>query len=1207
MPGKPVALWFVATVCGMALNKLRIDSVDVAGKRVFIRVDFNVPQDKKDPSIITNTQRIDAALPTIKYCLDKGCKSVVLCSHLGRPDGSAVEKYSLAPVAKCVQEKLGKPVTFLKDCCGPEVEAACANPSPGSVILLENCRFHVEEEGKGQDKDGNKIKADKEKTKEFRASIAKLADIYCSDAFGTAHRAHSSMVGEGYSVKCSGFLVAKELEAFAKVLDSPVKPVCAILGGAKVTDKIQLIKNMLDKVDAMIIGGGMAFTFIKVLHGMSIGNSLFDEEGAKIVPEIMEKAKAKGVEIVLPIDFVISSKFGEDGEIKTATLASGIPDGFMGLDCGPESNALNSATIARSKTIVWNGPMGVFEMAAFETGTKVMMDKIVEVTKSGAVTVIGGGDTATACKKYDTEDKVTHCSTGGGASLELLEGKVLPGVAALDDAPAGGAFQILQVRAREIFDSRGNPTVEVDLCTPMALFRAAVPSGASTGIYEALELRDGDKGRLLGKGVLKAVANVNEIIGPKLVGMDVREQKLIDEVMVQQLDGSKNEWGWSKSKLGANAILAVSMAVCRAGAAASQMPLYQYIAKISGKPTDKFGALRDTWESGVSRVGDWNRRIAALSQISDVSGAASRWHGALSLVEDMEAGRLLPDLVTFNSAISCCQREAMWRAALRLRLRLGQRLGLEPNVVTFGAVVASLRGQWLRALAVLSEAEELALRLSDQILNTALQAVGRAEEWRKAVDMLSGIRWKREAPGIRLYTSALDACAKAHASAMALSLCATAEAETEPDVILYSCALAACGSLWQEALLLLEDMSRRQVKATCAPLNSAILCCGRAAKWMQALKLLGDFELNGLQPDVITYTSTIQACGDMWEKVLLLLVDASSKAVQLNFVTYSTSLAATAREWRQAACLLQDVLVRFGHPAIDSMAVVSTYNSAFAALSGQSEWEQAVMLRSSLDKDDAYTCTAMMPLPVKLSAPVREGSWQLALELLQESPRRRSNEKLRSYTAAMSVGEKTSFWPMSLDLFQELWTRMVEVSLVTYNAAISSCEKGQDWRRALGFLRELLAEPAKALKAKAANAISFAAAVSACVNAGQISQAMRLLLEFEARSLPATDVFCSTALMACQKARNWQHALRLLNLVHAFRFELDRAARAAAVATFEGCSLTVPHVFQGVCFGITSTHEEFMILPVGAASFKEAMIVGAEVYHNLKAVIKKKY
>jgi len=574
----------------MALNKLKIDAVDVAGKRIFIRVDFNVPQDKKDPSIITNTQRIDAALPTVKFCLDKGAKSVVLCSHLGRPDGCAVSKFSLRPVAKCLEGKLGKPVTFLSDCVGPEVEAACANPTPGSVILLENCRFHVEEEGKGVDKDGNKIKADKESTAKFRASIAKLADIYCSDAFGTAHRGHSSMVGEGYAVKCSGFLVAKELEAFAKVLDNPARPFCAILGGAKVSDKIQLIKNLLDKVDIMIIGGGMAFTFLKVIHGTEIANSLFDEEGAKIVQEIMDKAKAKGVEIVLPVDFVCSDKFGEDGAITNATVKSGVPAGYMGLDCGPESTVKNAAAIAKSKTIIWNGPMGVFEMSKFENGTKSMMEKVVEATKAGTITVIGGGDTATACKKYDTEDKVTHCSTGGGASLELLEGKVLPGVAALDDAPpsAGAATKIMAIRAREIFDSRGNPTVEVDLCTETALFRAAVPSGASTGIYEALELRDGDKGRLLGKGVLKAVANVNDIIAPKLVGMDVREQTKIDKVMVEELDGSQNEWGWSKSKLGANAILAVSMAVCRAGAAASEMPLYQYIANLAGKPTDKF-------------------------------------------------------------------------------------------------------------------------------------------------------------------------------------------------------------------------------------------------------------------------------------------------------------------------------------------------------------------------------------------------------------------------------------------------------------------------------------------------------------------------------------------------------------------------------------------------------------------------------------------
>merc|ERR1712127_134004 len=285
----------------------------------------------------------------------------------------------------------------------------------------------------GLDAEGNKTKADKDATAAFRASMAKLADIFCSDAFGTAHRAHSSMMGEGYAVKCSGFLVAKELEAFAKVLDSPARPLTAILGGAKVSDKIQLIKNMLDKVNMMIIGGGMAFTFIKVINGVNIGTSLYDEEGAKIVKEIMDKAKEKNVEIILPVDFVISSKFGEDGEIKTAVVADGIPDGFMGLDCGEESRKRNAEAIAKSKTIIWNGPMGVFEMGKFEAGTKMMMDNIVAATAAGTITVIGGGDTATACKKYDTESKVTHCSTGGGASLELLEGKVLPGVATLDD------------------------------------------------------------------------------------------------------------------------------------------------------------------------------------------------------------------------------------------------------------------------------------------------------------------------------------------------------------------------------------------------------------------------------------------------------------------------------------------------------------------------------------------------------------------------------------------------------------------------------------------------------------------------------------------------------------------------------------------------------------------------------------------------------
>merc|ERR1712118_270890 len=330
-------------------------------------------------------------------------------------------------------EKLGKPVKFCTSVLGAETEAATADPAVGIVILLENLRFNVEEEGKGVDADGNKVKADAGKVTEFRAGIRKMADIYCNDAFGTAHRAHSSMVGEGFDVKCSGGLMSKELDAFSKVLDTPAKPVLAILGGAKVSDKIQLIMNMLDKVDKMIVGGGMAYTFLK-LRGMEIGTSLYDEAGAAIVPEILAKAERLGVEIVLPEDFVVSSKFGEDGEIKAATMAEGVPEGFMGLDCGPVSNEKNKATVDASSTILWNGPMGVFEMTAFETGTKALMAAVVAATEAGKITVIGGGDTATACKKYDTEDKVTHCSTGGGASLELLEGKLLPGVDALTNA-----------------------------------------------------------------------------------------------------------------------------------------------------------------------------------------------------------------------------------------------------------------------------------------------------------------------------------------------------------------------------------------------------------------------------------------------------------------------------------------------------------------------------------------------------------------------------------------------------------------------------------------------------------------------------------------------------------------------------------------------------------------------------------------------------
>ncbi|GFT27403.1 phosphoglycerate kinase 1 [Nephila pilipes] len=415
----------------MSLNKLSIDALDLKNKRVLMRVDFNVPI--KD-GVVSNNQRIVAALDSVKYALDNGAKSLVLMSHLGRPDGKRNEKFSLKLVADELKKLLGRDVKFLSDCVGPEVEAECADPAPGSVILLENLRFHIEEEGKGVDASGAKVKANPEDVKKFRESLTKLGDVYINDAFGTAHRAHSSMVGVNLPQKASGFLMKKELEYFAKALDNPVRPFLAILGGAKVADKIQLIENLLDKVNEMIIGGGMSFTFLKVLNNMEIGNSLYDEEGSKIVGKLMDKAKQNGVQIHLPVDFVTADKFAEDATPGTATVESGISKGSMGLDCGPKSTEIFSAAIGRAKTIVWNGPAGVFEWENFAKGTKVVMDKVVEVTKSGTVTIIGGGDTATCCAKWKTEDKVSHVSTGGGASLELLEGKTLPGVAALSDA-----------------------------------------------------------------------------------------------------------------------------------------------------------------------------------------------------------------------------------------------------------------------------------------------------------------------------------------------------------------------------------------------------------------------------------------------------------------------------------------------------------------------------------------------------------------------------------------------------------------------------------------------------------------------------------------------------------------------------------------------------------------------------------------------------
>ncbi|KIY69625.1 phosphoglycerate kinase [Cylindrobasidium torrendii FP15055 ss-10] len=414
-------------------NKLAVTDLDLKGKRVLIRVDFNVPiQEGK----ITNPARIVAALPTIKYALDNGAATVTLMSHLGRPDGKAVEKYSLKPVAAELEKQVGKPVIFLNDSVGPEVEKAVADAAPGSLILLENLRFHIEEEGSVKNKDGSKTKADPAKVAEFRASLTRLGDVYVNDAFGTAHRAHSSMVGVELPQRAAGFLVKKELEFFAKALESPERPFLAILGGAKVSDKIQLIENMLDKVNSLIICGGMAFTFKKTLENVAIGTSLFDQPGSEKVAALVEKAKANNVKIVFPVDYVTADKFDKDATTGTATDSEGIPEGWMGLDAGPKSRELYTKTVLEAKTILWNGPPGVFEFPAFAGGSKALLDANIEAAKNGAVVIVGGGDTATVVAQYKAEDKLSHVSTGGGASLELLEGKALPGVVALSEKSA---------------------------------------------------------------------------------------------------------------------------------------------------------------------------------------------------------------------------------------------------------------------------------------------------------------------------------------------------------------------------------------------------------------------------------------------------------------------------------------------------------------------------------------------------------------------------------------------------------------------------------------------------------------------------------------------------------------------------------------------------------------------------------------------------
>lgn len=395
------------------LNKKTIEDINVCGKKVLVRCDFNVPL--KD-GVITDENRLNGALPTIKYLIDNGAK-VILCSHLGKPKGEAKPELSLAPVAKRLSEMLGKEVVFAADdnVVGENARAEIEKMQNGDIVLLQNTRYRKEETKNEEN---------------FSKELASLAEVFVNDAFGTAHRAHCSTVGAGefLNERACGYLIQKELKFLGETVESPVRPFTAILGGAKVSDKIAVIEQLLEKVDNLIIGGGMAYTFLKAQE-YEIGTSLVEEEKVEYAKEMMEKAKAKGVKLLLPIDNAVADKFADVAPVITED--ANIPSGFMGLDIGPKTIEEYVNTVNNSKTIVWNGPMGVFEFENFASGTLAVAKAMAELTD--AITVIGGGDSAAAVNQLGFGDKMTHVSTGGGASLEFLEGKELPGIVALDN------------------------------------------------------------------------------------------------------------------------------------------------------------------------------------------------------------------------------------------------------------------------------------------------------------------------------------------------------------------------------------------------------------------------------------------------------------------------------------------------------------------------------------------------------------------------------------------------------------------------------------------------------------------------------------------------------------------------------------------------------------------------------------------------------
>ncbi len=392
-------------------QKKSVEAVDVQGKRVLVRVDFNVPMDEQGR--ITDDKRIRASLPTIQYLLGHGAR-VVLMSHLGRPKGKPDPRYSLRPVAHRLGELLGMPVRMLPDCVGDEVERAVQDLAPGEVALLENLRFHPEEEKNDPD---------------FARRLARLGDVYVNDAFGSAHRAHASTEGVAHHLPAvAGFLLLKEIETMGKALAEPERPFVAILGGAKVSDKIGVIRNLLTRVDALLIGGGMAYTFLKA-RGYEIGDSLLDAEHVDLARELMAEAERRKVRLLLPEDVVVAQAFSAEAP-RQVVAATAIPAGWQGLDIGPRTRERFEAEIRQARTVIWNGPLGVFEMAPFAEGTRHVA---LALAQNDGTTIIGGGDTAAAVEQFGLADRMSHVSTGGGASLEFLEGRELPGVAVLQD------------------------------------------------------------------------------------------------------------------------------------------------------------------------------------------------------------------------------------------------------------------------------------------------------------------------------------------------------------------------------------------------------------------------------------------------------------------------------------------------------------------------------------------------------------------------------------------------------------------------------------------------------------------------------------------------------------------------------------------------------------------------------------------------------